>query len=68
MDRGKRVLGRGSGGRANPGGKPFKRPYRLFNMQQDRDESENLIKQHPSVAERLEAAVKRIRSSGDSRP
>ena len=37
-------------------------------MQQDLDESENLIKEHPSVAERLEAAVKRIRSSGDSRP
>ncbi len=62
----KLVLGNGSGGRAKPAGTPFKRPYRLFDMSKDLDESNNLIEEYPDVAERLEQEVEEIRSSGSS--
>jgi arylsulfatase A len=63
----KLVLGNGSGGRQKPRGKPFARPYQLFDMSQDIMERTNVIEQHTEIAERLEAACLKIRDSGGSR-
>lgn len=63
----KLVLGNGSGGREEPKGKPFERPYHLFDMSRDISERENLIDRFPDVASRLEKAAEQIRSRGRSR-
>jgi len=63
----KLVLGNGSGGREKPRGKPFERPYHLFDLSTDEAETRNRIADHPEVAERLENAALRIRDSGRSR-
>ena len=62
----KLVLGNGSGGRQAPKGKPFGKPYHLFDLSQDIGETTNLIEKHPDVAERLEANLEQIRESGRS--
>jgi arylsulfatase A-like enzyme len=56
----KLVLGNGSGGRQQPKGKPFARPYQLFNLANDLGESEDVLSQNPQVAKELEAAVQAI--------
>ncbi len=56
----KLVLGNGSGGREAPKGKPFERPYQLFDLAADPVESQNLIEQEPSVAAELEAWFEQI--------
>lgn len=58
----KLVLGNGSGGREPPRGKPFAKPYQLFNLADDPRERENVIERHPEIAERLESALERIRA------
>ncbi len=63
----KLVLGNGSGGREKPRGKPFEKPYALFDMEQDPEEQHNVIDQHPQVAKRLEEKCLQIRDSGTSR-
>ena len=63
----KLVAGNGSGGREEPRGKPFEKPYHLFDMSKDISERENLIDQFPEVAGRLEKELDKIRSSGRSR-
>ena len=50
----KLVLGNGSGGRERPRGKPFERPYALFDMTKDLSERRNVIDKHPGVAVELE--------------
>lgn len=60
-DQWKLVLGNGSGGRSTPRGEPFHPPYRLFDLRDDREETENLVKEHAGVAERLELQFKRLR-------
>ena len=62
----KLVAGNGSGGRQRPRGKPFARPYGLFDLAEDIAESNNLIERHPDVAVRLEKALAKIRESGRS--
>lgn len=57
----KLVAGNGSGGRQNPKGQPFERPYQLFNLSTDPRETTDLIKERPDVAKRLEAQLERIR-------
>ncbi|MCD6340234.1 MAG: arylsulfatase [Verrucomicrobia bacterium] len=52
----KLVLGNGSGGREKPRGKPFARPYTLFDVARDLGEQHNLVDQYPEVAETLEKA------------
>lgn len=63
----KLIAGNGSGGRAKPKGKPFQRPYQLYDISADIAEAENLIDEHPEIAERLEKQLEKIRSSGTSR-
>ena len=60
------VLGNGSGGRQAPIGKPFKKPYHLFDLAADIAETTNLLDQHADVAVKLEASFKQIRDSGRS--
>ncbi|NRB73986.1 MAG: arylsulfatase [Verrucomicrobiales bacterium] len=57
----KLIAGNGSGGRENPKGKAFERPYQLYNLKQDPSETKNLIEQHPEIAERLEGDLEQIR-------
>lgn len=57
----KLVLGNGSGGREQPKGKPFERPYALFDLHADPAERTNVIGQHPEVATRLEQTLLAIR-------
>ena len=49
----KLVMGSGSGGRAQPRGKAFERPYFLFDMQNDISETTNLIDQHQELEQEL---------------
>ncbi|TWT47076.1 Arylsulfatase [Thalassoglobus neptunius] len=63
----KLVLSDGSGGREAPKGKPFQKPYQLYNLKSDLGETENVIDKHPEIAERLERQCEEIRNSGRSR-
>lgn len=63
----KLVLGNGSGGRQQPKGKPFEKPYTLWDLKTDPSETQDLIEKHPDVAKRLEEACLKIRDSGRSR-
>ena len=62
----KLVLGNGSGGRENPKGKPFAKPYQLFDMSADIGETTNLAATKPEVVERLTSKLNSIRSRGRS--
>jgi len=64
----KLVLGNGSGGREAPRGKPFTRPYTLFDLARDPGESENLAGAEPARVRALEQQAEHIRLSGRSRP
>ncbi len=57
----KLVAGNGSGGREKPSGRPFQRPYHLYDLEADISEQTNLIDQLPDVVKRLEDELKRIR-------
>jgi arylsulfatase A len=57
----KLVLGNGSGGRQQPKGRPFERPYELYNLADDLAETNNVIADHRDIAQKLEAAFERIR-------
>ena len=48
-------------------GKPFEKPYHLFDMTKDISERSNVIEKNPEIAMRLETALERIRTSGRSR-
>jgi arylsulfatase A len=63
----KLVAGNGSGGREEPKGKPFGRPYQLYDLAVDPSETRDLLEERPEVAHRLEAALEEIRSNGRSR-
>lgn len=49
----KLVLGSGSGGRLQPKGKAFERPYQLFELSNDLGEQNNLIDQHREIESKL---------------
>ena len=57
----KLVLCNGSGGREMPRGKPFQKPYFLFDMTQDISERQNVIEDHPEIARRLEKKCLELR-------
>lgn len=63
----KLVLGNGSGGREDPKGKPFQKPYQLYNLAQDVGETNDVIDAHPQIAQKLEQQFESIRESGRSR-
>ena len=63
----KMVFGNGSGGRQAPKGKPFTRPYQLYNLSEDPAETNNVIDKHAEVAARLETRLEAIRTQGRSR-
>jgi arylsulfatase A-like enzyme len=63
----KLILGNGSGGRAQPKGKPFEKPYQLYDLSADVAETTNLIDDHSEIAERLERRLESMRESGTSR-
>jgi arylsulfatase A-like enzyme len=63
----KLVLGNGSGGRRKPVGKPFEKPFHLFDLESDPKESRNVIEQHPEIARRLVWALNTLMQSGRSR-
>ena len=56
----KLILGNGSGGRAQPKGKPFEKPYQLFNLKDDPAEANDCIESHPEIARELEEAFHAI--------
>ncbi len=56
----KLILGNGSGGRQQPKGKPFAKPYILSNIKEDPAETKNRAETEPEIAARLEASFNRI--------
>ena len=63
----KLVAGNGSGGRQEPRGEPFGRPYQLYDLSEDIGETTDLLTKSPETAKRLEAELERLRTSGRSR-
>ena len=63
----KMVFGNGSGGREKPAGKPFEKPYFLFDLENDPSETTNLIDKYPEIATRLEGQLNTIMNNGRSR-
>lgn len=57
----KMVFGNGSGGRQVPRGEPFRKPYKLFNLELDPMETTNVIDQYPEVAQKLTKSLDQIR-------
>ena len=62
----KLVLGNGSGGREQPRGKPFEKPYQLFDLSSDISEESDVADAHPEVVERLTQRLEEIRKRGRS--
>lgn len=58
----KLIAGNGSGGRERPAGKPFAKPYRLFDLSLDIGESRNVAGDHPEVVARLAGQLEAIRA------
>jgi arylsulfatase A len=56
----KLVLGDGSGGRQQPKGKPFQKPYHLSNLRRNPGESRNFVDAEPSIARELETVFEEI--------
>ena len=59
----KLILGNGSGGREAPRGKPFAKPYQLYDMSSDIAEKNNLAKSHPEIVDRLTKRFDAIRGN-----
>ncbi|MEM9586549.1 MAG: sulfatase-like hydrolase/transferase [Planctomycetota bacterium] len=57
----KLVAGNGSGGRQQPKGKPFAKPWALFDLEKDLGETMNLADRYPKVVDRLSDELERIR-------
>ena len=56
----KLVLGNGSGGRQAPRGKPFAKPYHLFDLSKDISERRNVAGEHPEIVKRLTTEFEQI--------
>ena len=63
----KLVAGNGSGGRQAPKGKPFGKPYQLFDLSSDLGERNDLAKAELELVGRLTAQLEDIRTKGRSR-
>lgn len=55
----KLVAGTGSGGRQAPRGKPFAKPYQLYDLQLDLAEANDVAGDHPEIVERLTERLQR---------
>ncbi len=62
----KLVLGNGSGGREQPRGKPFSKPYMLYNLETDAVEHNDCSEQNPKIVRRLEQAFEQVFNSSGS--
>ncbi len=51
----------------HPKGKPFERPYQLFDLSTDLAEKHNVIEEHQKVAQQLESQLEKIRVADRSR-
>ena len=60
----KLVAGNGSGGREAPKGKPFAKPYQLFDLSSDLGERKDLAQAKPELVGRLKAQLEDIRNQG----
>ncbi|RMF39000.1 MAG: Cerebroside-sulfatase [Planctomycetota bacterium] len=63
----KLICGNGSGGREQPKGQPFAKPYQLFDLQADPAEANDVASEHPEIVERLTDRLESMRSAGRSR-
>ena len=63
----KLIAGTGSGGRESPRGKPFERPYMLFDLHADLEEKNNLAGDKPHLVKEMADKLDAIRSNGRSR-
>ena len=63
----KLVLGNGSGGRQQPKGKPWRKPYFLFNLEKDISETNNIIEENSPLAGEMENKLREIMDSGTSK-
>lgn len=63
----KLVAGNGSGGRETPRGKPFEKPYQLYDMSVDIGETNDVAAQNPQIVDRLSERLEQIRQDGRSR-
>ena len=63
----KLILGSGSGGREQPRGRRFERPYQLFNLKDDIGEQNDRYREFSDKARELERKALELMSSGSSR-
>ncbi|WP_109831744.1 sulfatase family protein [Reichenbachiella versicolor] len=58
----KLIASDGSGGRQNPKGKPFQKPYQLYAIDQDPTEQMNVIDKYPHIAEQMIRQLEEIKN------
>jgi len=63
----KMIFASGSGGRQQPVGKPFQKPFQLYDVEKDPIEAENLIERQEEVANILTGYLGQIRDQGTSK-
>ena len=64
----KLILGNGSGGREVPAGKPFQKPYQLYDLSTDIGETRDRAPENADVVERLTARFEEIRGRSKGHP
>ena len=57
----KMIFSDGSGGRSQPKGQPFEKPYQLYEIDNDPGEKENVRDKYPHIIERLASQLEDIR-------
>ncbi|MFN3190690.1 MAG: sulfatase family protein [Aureliella sp.] len=62
----KLICGNGSGGREQPKGKPFTRPFQLYDLASDLAESNDLAGKYPERVESMYGVLEKLRESGRS--
>lgn len=63
----KLILGNGSGGRQNPKGQRFERPWTLYNLREDLAETRDRYNRNPSKAKQLELEALQLIANNRSR-
>lgn len=57
----KMVAGNGSGGRQQPKGKPFAKPFQLFDLESDPGENQDVASEHPGVVRSMTDKLNALR-------